>query len=225
MRNFAAEFVGTFMLVFIGTSVATLQGTLPGYGDTGWLGISFAFGFTLMVLVLVIGPISGCHVNPAVTIPMALAGKMKWADVPGYIFSQCLGATAASIVLLLLMKGMPGYELAKHGLGANGNPHAMTTGSLFGWEAVMTALFVLTIFCATRSGSPPGFAALAIGGFLLVAHLVGAPLGDSSLNPARSLGPALVAGGAALKVVWLFIVAPVVGGVGGLLLFKLVNNG
>ena len=107
IRSYFAELIGTFTLVFIGTAVATLQGTLSGYGNTGWLGISCAFGFTLMVLVWVIGPVSGCHINPAVTIAMALGGRMKPAQVPGYIISQCLGAIGASAVLLFLLKGLP----------------------------------------------------------------------------------------------------------------------
>jgi len=222
VRQYIAEMLGTFTLVFVGTAVATLQGFLPGYGDTGWLGISFAFGFTLMVLVWVVGPVSGCHVNPAVTIPMALSGRLKWALVPGYVIAQLVGALLASVVLLQLLKGLPDYELARHGIGANGNPQSMSIGALFGWELVMTALFLLTIFSATRSNAPPGIAGLAIGGYLFVAHLVGAQLGDASLNPARSLGPALIAGGDALRVVWLFVVGPVVGGVAGWGLYQAV---
>ena len=105
-RAYAAECIGTFILVFIGTSVATLQGFLPGYGDTGWLGISFAFGATLTVLVLVIGPVSGCHVNPAVTIPMVLSGRLPVGRAPGYIISQIVGATAASLMLFVLLRGL-----------------------------------------------------------------------------------------------------------------------
>jgi aquaporin Z len=221
-RTYLAEFLGTFALVFVGTAVATLQGFLPGYGDTGWLGISFAFGFTLMVLVWVIGPVSGCHVNPAVTIPMAVSGRLRWSLVPGYLIAQFLGAVVASGVLLSLLKGIPDYQLAQHGLGANGNPRDMGLGSLFGWELVLTALFLFTIFTATRSDSTPGFAGLAIGGFLFVAHLVGAQLGDSSLNPARSFGPAVFQGGAAVDVLWVFLVAPVVGGLLGWLIYRLV---
>jgi aquaporin Z len=222
IRSYLAEFLGAFTLVLIGTSVATLQGFLTGYGETGWLGISFAFGFTLMVLVWVIGPVSGCHLNPAVTIPMALTGNLKWSQVPGYIASQCAGAIAASATLCWLLKGIPGYDVALHGLGANGNPRDMTLAALFGWELVMTALFLFTISAATREGSTPGFAGLAIGGFLFVAHLVGAQLGDSSLNPARSLGPALMVGGDAMNILWVFIVAPIVGGIIGQTLYKVV---
>ena len=224
MRAYLGELIGAFTLVFIGTSVATLQGFLSGYGDTGWLGISFAFGGTLMVLVWVIGPVSGCHINPAVTIAMALSGRLPWSQVPGYVISQCIGAIVASVVLLLLLGGIPGYDVTQNGLGANGNPRNMGIGSLLGWEVVLTALFLYTIFTATRDDAPAGFAGLAIGGFLFVAHLVGAQLGDSSLNPARSLGPALVQGGDAVGVLWVFIVGPIVGGILGWLLYKTLHT-
>jgi aquaporin Z len=223
LRSYIAEFIGTFTLVFIGTSVATLQGFLD-QGPAGWLGVAFAFGFTLMVLVLVIGPVSGCHINPAVTLPMAIAGKLPWSRVPGYIISQCCGAVLASALLLMLMKGTPGYVLADHGLGANGNPVGLATMTLLGWEVALTALFLLTIFCATRDDAPPIAAPLAIGGFLFVAHLIGVPLGDSSLNPARSLGPAVIVGGGALTILWIFIVAPLVGGLIGLGLYRLIHT-
>jgi aquaporin Z len=214
IRSYIAEFLGTFVLVFIGTSVATLQGFL-NQGPAGWLGTAFAFGFTLMVLVWTVGPVSGCHVNPAVTIAMGLAGRMKRNLILGYLVAQVLGALAASAVLLILMQGMPGYDLATHGLGANGNPHSMTVWAMFGWEMVMTAIFLCVILSATREGVPLVLSGLAIGGFLFVAHLVGVPLGDSSLNPARSIGPALLQGGAAVKVLWIFIAGPIVGGIIG----------
>ena len=222
VRSYIAEFVGTFTLVFIGTSVATLQGVLSMPAGAGWLGISLAFGFTLMVLVLVIGPVSGCHINPAVTIPMAISGRLKPQLAVGYIVAQLLGALAASAVLAALLSGLPIYESAKHGLGANGNPHGMAKVALFWWELIITALFLFTIFSATREGTPPAATALAIGGFLFVAHLIGAPLGDSSLNPARSFGPALLQGGDALGLLWIFIVGPILGGLLGYILYVLV---
>ena len=226
IKAYLAEFIGTFALVFIGTAVATLQGpgvlSESGHGAAGWLGISFAFGFTLMVLVMVIGPVSGCHVNPAVTLPMALCGRLEKSQVLGYIISQLLGALAASAVLYALLTGLPDYVIATHGLGANGNPEKMSIGALFGWEVVLTALFLFTIFTATRSDAPANLAPFAIGGFLFVAHLVGAHLGDSSLNPARSLGPAIVQGGDALKIVWVFVAAPIVGGLIGWKLHDLI---
>ena len=223
MRSYIAEFLGTFMLVFIGTAVATLQGgPLGEYGPAGLLMVSFAFGGTLMVLVYVIGPVSGCHLNPAVTIPMVISGRLPGAQAPGYILSQFSGGLAASLVLRALLSGLKTYNVDLHGLGANGNPKDLATFALLGWELILTALFLFTIFSATRKDFTPGFTALAIGGFLFIAHLVGAQLGDSSLNPARSLGPALVQGGTALSVVWIFCVGPVVGGVLGWFLYKIV---
>lgn len=221
MRKYFAEFIGTFTLVFFGTGVATLQGFLD-YGDVGYLAICAAFGGTLAVLVLTLGPVSGCHVNPAVTIPMALSGRLPAGLVPGYIVAQCTGAIAASCALYALLSGIPGYELGDHGLGANTNPHEMAIWSLFAFEAIMTALFLLAIFASTRADAAPGFAAIAIGGFLFVAHLLGAPLGDSSLNPARSLGPALFVGPAATGVLWIFVAGPVLGGIAGWLIYKFV---
>lgn len=220
LRKYAAEFLGTFTLVFVGTSVATLQGFLPGYGDNGWLGISLAFGGTLAVLVCVIGPVSGCHLNPAVTIPIAISGRLPWKLAPGYIICQCLGAIAASAVLLALLNGIPGYTLAENGLGANGNPQNIAIATLFLWEVILTGLFVFTILAATREGVPHIVTAVAIGGFLFVAHLIGVPFGDSSLNPARSLGPALIQCSAALDILWLYLAAPMLGGLAGWVAYR-----
>ncbi len=222
-RSYVAEFVGTFTLVFIGTAVAAIS-QLENLGDAVPLRIAFAFGFTLMVLVWTIGPVSGCHVNPAVTIPMALSGRLPMARLPGYLIAQFAGGVVASCLLLYLLQGIPGYDAVKHHVGSNGNPTGMSILSLFFWELILTALFLLVIFSLTRPNLPPGPTGLGIGGFLFVAHLVGVPLGDSSLNPARSLGPAIFDGGDALKLVWLFIVAPIVGGVLGLVLYRILYD-
>lgn len=227
VRAYFAEFLGTFTLVFVGTAVATLQG-LFNHGPVGFLEISLAFGFTLMVLVWVIGPVSGCHVNPAVTVPMALSGRLPWERVPGYLIMQFTGALAASGLLLLLLGGLSGseggYRLAEHGLGANGNPRGMDLWALFGWEVVLTTLFLVTIFTTTRKDAIRGFEGWAIGGFLFVAHLIGAQLGDSSLNPARSFGPAVLVGGNALSVLWVFIAGPLVGGIFGWRIYALIYD-
>lgn len=223
MRACIAEFLGTFTLVFVGTAVATLQG-LNQHGTIGLVEISMAFGFTLMVMVWVLGPVSGCHLNPAVTLPMAMSGRFPWSGVAGYLIAQFGGATAASAVLLFLLKGIPSYSLENHGLGANGNPMKMQIAQLFGFELVMTALFLMTIFSTTRKDAIRGFEGWAIGGFLMVAHLIGAQLGDSSLNPARSFGPAVIAQGEALPLLWIFIVAPLVGGIIGWRLFALIHD-
>lgn len=221
VRSYLAELIGTFTLVFVGTSVATIQGVM-GYGPAGWLGIGLAFGFTLMVLVWVLGPVSGCHLNPAVSLAMSLGGRLKWVQLPGYVVSQCVGAMAASGVLFTLLDGMKGYDLLQHGLGANGNPCGLSTVAILGWELVLTSLLVLTILSSTRSGATPGFAGLAIGGYLLAAVLVGAPLGGASLNPARSLGPAVLEGGQAMSLLWIYVAGPTAGGVLGLVLYRLI---
>ncbi|MBS0211046.1 MAG: aquaporin [Planctomycetes bacterium] len=225
VRAYIAELIGTFGLVFTGTAVATLSGVFPAdYGPTSWLGIAMAFGGTLMVLVYAVGPVSGCHLNPAVSIPMAFSGRLPMSRLPGYIIAQCVGATLASLVLMALLNGIQSYDIHTHGLGANGNPRHMAAGALLGWEVVQTALFLLVIFTVTHKRAPVGFAGLAIGGYLFVAHLVGVQLGDASLNPARSLGPALVLRGDAWQVLWIFIVGPIVGGLIGWKLFDLIHG-
>jgi aquaporin Z len=216
-----AEVIGTFTLVFIGTATAVLAGSgLLGEGGMPIIAIAFAFGFTLMVLVYAIGPISGCHINPAVTIAMVIAGKLEAKHAVPYIVAQVIGALLASLVLLALLSGFVSYDKVTHGLGANGSPDILSSGSSLGWEIVLTALFLYVILNATSAKATAGAAGLAIGGFLFVAHLIGVPLGDSSLNPARSIGPALFVGGEAMKSLWIFIVGPIVGAVIGLLLYK-----
>jgi aquaporin Z len=222
-RSYIAEFLGTFTLVFVGTAVATLQG-LYAHGPIGLVEISMAFGFTLMVMVWVIGPVSGCHINPAVTLPMAMSRRFPWARVPGYMIAQFAGATAASGVLLFILHGIPEYSLEEHHLGGNGNVKRMHTAHLFFFELVLSSLFLLTIFSTTRKDAIRGFEGWAIGGFLMVAHLIGAQLGDSSLNPARSFGPAVLERGETLNVLWVFIVAPFLGGIIGWRLFALIHE-
>ncbi len=155
---------------------------------------------------------------------MALSGRLKGSDAPGYVISQILGAIVASAVLLFLLEGLPDYEFTIDGLGANGNPHDMSMAALFFWELILTALFLYTIFTATRGDFTPGFSALAIGGFLFIAHLVGAQLGDSSLNPARSIGLALFVGSKALGVLWVYIIAPMIGGILGWILYRRLHD-
>jgi len=235
-RSYLAEFLGTFTLVFVGTSVATLQGVSYG-GDgqpAGWLGVSFAFGFTLIVLAWAFGPVSGGHFNPAVSIPMAMAGRLPSSKLAGYIMAQCLGAIVASFILLQLLQGAKfggpehevAYDLAKHGLGANGGAKGIGPVTLFGYEVIMTALFLYVIFTATRKDAPAGLAPLPIGIFLFVAHLIGVPLGDSSLNPARSLGPALIQGGEVrtVNVLGIFLIAPIIGGIIGWVIYNLLHD-
>ncbi|MBI4214598.1 aquaporin [archaeon] len=228
--KYLAELVGTFALVLVGTSVASLAGVFNiGLGQS-WLLVSFAFGFTLLAVVYAIGPVSGAHVNPAVTIAMAAAGRIKKNEIAPYIVAQLAGAIAASGFLLTILSSIPGYSVGVYGLGANGTAIISTantvapvsTSTLFLLEFVLTALFVFAIFRVTQQKSE--HAGLAIGTALFFIHLVGVPLGSASVNPARSIGPALLQGGLAMNNLWIFIVAPILGGLAGWYLYRLVEE-
>jgi aquaporin Z len=175
-------------------------------------------------LVYTVGKISGCHVNPAVTVGMLVAGKIKGKDALAYIISQCIGAIVAAAVLLAIARGRGGYVLAVHGLGQNGYGIASPAGySLLACliaEIVLTALFLLVIFGSTSKDAPQKFAGLSIGFALAFVHIVGIPITGTSVNPARSLGPALIAGGQALSQVWLFWVAPLFGAIVAALIWR-----
>jgi len=212
LNKYAAELIGTFVLVLIGCGSAVIAGSQIGY-----LGISLAFGFAVLSMVYAIGGISGCHINPAITLAMLVAGKIKLPDAAGYMISQCIGAIIASAVLLLIMSGNPAYSLAVNGLGQNGYGPGYLGGfsiaSAFVTEVVMTMIFLLVIFGATSRGAPSGFAGIAIGISLVFIHLVSIPITGTSVNPARSLGPALIAGGDALAQLPVFLTAPFIGAV------------
>jgi len=211
-NKYIAELIGTFVLVLIGCGSAVIAGSQIGY-----LGISLAFGFAVLSMVYAIGGISGCHINPAITVAMLVAGKIKPKDAAGYIVFQCIGAVLASAVLFLIMSGNPNYSLAADGLGQNG----YGTGYLGGYsmvsaivaEVVLTMIFLLVVFGATSKTAPSGFAGIAIGISLVFIHLVGIPITGTSVNPARSLGPAVIAGGQALAQLPIFLIAPLIGGI------------
>ena len=211
-NKYLAELIGTFVLVLIGCGSAVIAGSQIGY-----LGISLAFGFAVLSMVYAIGPISGCHINPAITVAMLVAGKIKPKDAAGYVVFQCIGAVLASAVLLLIMSGNPTYSLAVNGLGQNGYGPEYLGGysivSAFVAEVVLTMIFLLVIFGATSKAAPPGFAGIAIGISLVFIHLVSIPITGTSVNPARSLGPAVVTGGNALAQLPIFLIAPLIGGV------------
>ena len=210
-RKYVAELIGTMALVFFGCGAAVLAGA-----KIGFLGISFAFGMVVMVMVYAIGSISGCHINPAITIAMLAARKISLRDSVLYIVMQCIGALIGAELLLWIALGMPGYTTDLNGLGQNGygdlSPLKFTMQSGFIAEVVLTFFFILVIFGATSKDAPKGFAGAAIGFTLFIVHLVGIPVTGTSVNPARSLGPALVLGGEALNQVWLFWLAPIIGG-------------
>jgi aquaporin Z len=213
MNRYVAEVVGTFVLVFGGCGSAVLAGD-----KIGFLGVSLAFGLSLLAMVYAIGPISGCHINPAVTVGLVLSKKMDARYAAGYVVAQVVGAIVAAGVLLLVAKGLPGgYDPAVAGFAANGyGEHSPAHYSLVAAlvvEIVLTAFLVLTVLGATDVSAPVGFAGLPIGLVLVLIHLVGIPVTNTSVNPARSIGPAVFVGGWALSQLWLFIVAPLIGAV------------
>lgn len=212
MNKLAAEFIGTLTLVLIGCGAAVIAGKMLGY-----TGISLAFGLALIGMAYGIGPVSGCHIKPAVSLGALIAGRMSVGDFIGYVIAQCLGAAAGAGILFLIVTGKAGgYDVGTAGLGQNGfgagylGQYSMTSAFLF--EAVATFLFVTVILGSTGAKAPSGFAGLAIGLTLVAIHLVGIDVTGVSVNPARSLGPALIVGGNALAQLWLFVVAPAIGG-------------
>jgi aquaporin Z len=211
MQRYLAEGVGTFVLVFGGCGSAVLAGD-----KIGFLGVSLAFGLSLLAMVYVIGPISGCHINPAVTVGLLLSKKMDARYAVGYLVAQVVGAIVAAGVLLLIAKGLPaGYDPAVGGFAANGygahSPTRYSMGAAFLVEVVLTAFLILTVLGATDITAPVGFAGLPIGLVLTLNHLVGIPVTNTSVNPARSIGPAIFVGGWALGQLWLFVLAPLIG--------------
>jgi aquaporin Z len=213
MSRYFAEFVGTFVLVFGGCGAAVLAGDRIGFA-----GIALAFGLSLLVMVYVIGHISGCHINPAVTLGVFLSKKIAGRYVLGYWIAQILGAIVAAACLLAIAKGGPnGYDAGRMGLAANGyglhSPGHYGLAAAFFSEVILTFFLVVTVIGSTDLKAPVGFAGIAIGLVLTVIHLVGIPVTNTSVNPARSIGPAVFVGGWALQQLWLFIVAPLVGAV------------
>ena len=218
MKKYLAEFIGTFALVLFGCGTAVISGVaVVGPAGSGLLGISIAFGFAVVAMAYAIGGISGCHINPAVTIGVLAAGKMEVKDAVFYIVSQCLGAIFGAGMLYLIASGSPGFAMKEWGLGSNGWGEGYLGGyntySAFVIEMVMTCIFIFVILGTTSKWGHGTMAGLAIGVTLMLIHLVTIPVTGTSVNPARSLGPALFAGGKALAQLWLFFVAPVLGAV------------
>jgi aquaporin Z len=220
MKKYFAELVGTFILVLFGCGTAVVAGD-----KVGILGIAFAFGFALIGAAYGIGPISGCHINPAVSLGVWTAGRMKTTDMLGYWVGQFAGGILAAWVLSFIIGGVPGgYNLAANGLGQNGwgagyqGEYNLTSAIVF--EFVATLIFVVVILGATQKAAPAGFAGLGIGITLAVIHIFGIHITGVSVNPARSFGPALLVGGKALSQVWLFLLVPSVAGVVAGLLFR-----
>jgi aquaporin Z len=225
-KKFLAEFVGTFTLVLFGCGAAVLAGA----DHVGQLGIAFAFGLAIVAMAYGIGPVSGCHVNPAVSFGAFVAGRISARELGIYAIAQFAGALAGAGVLLVIAQGAPFYDLASSGLGQNGygpgylGAYSLTAAALF--EVVATFLFLVVILGVTSGGGQGPFAGLAIGFTLVVIHIVGIQVTGVSVNPARSFGPAVLVGGTALEQLWLFFVAPLAGaGLAGLLFRqKLLNE-
>ncbi|MFL6095791.1 MAG: aquaporin [Blastococcus sp.] len=206
-RSVAAEFVGTALLVFLAVGSA-----VGGIDVIGRLGVAFTFGLVLLALAYAIGPISGCHINPAVTLGVLLAKGMSTTEAGYYWVAQFAGGIAGAALLQLMTSGFGGVDDQTGNLGANNWGPDITLGGAFLLEVVLTFVFVAVILLVTGRSATPGFAGLAIGLALTAVHLVGIPLDGTSVNPARSLGPALFAGGDSLAHVWLFLIAPLIGG-------------
>jgi aquaporin Z len=219
-KKLAAEFMGTAVLVLIAVGVATENFGFQLFGTSTAAGVvttALAFGLVLMALAYAIGPVSGCHVNPAVTLGFVAAGRMKVAQGIGYVVAQVAGAVVGAVVLWQIFADIPGYSRKVQGLGTDGYGNSslvhLNQSGAFVTEVVLTFIFVTVILFATHKAAIQGAAGLAIGMALVVVHLIGIPLTGTSVNPARSLGPALIVGGSSLSQVWLFILAPLVGAV------------
>ena len=213
-RKMAAEMLGTFWLVFAGCGSAVLAAGVPGVG-IGWLGVSFAFGLSLMTMAFAIGHISGCHVNPAVSVGLWTGGRFPASEIFPYWIAQLVGAVIAAGVLAVIANGATGFDLVASGFAANGyaehSPGGYSMVAALVAEIVLTFVFLMIILGATDGRAPAGLGPIAIGLGLTVIHLVGIPVTNLSVNPARSTGPALFVGGWALSQLWLFWVAPIVG--------------
>ncbi len=225
VKKYVAELVGTFVLVLMGCGSAVLAGSAIGY-----VGISFAFGLSVLAMAYAIGGISGCHINPAVSISMLAAGKLSAKDAVAYVAVQCVGAIFGAGVLYWIATGNPAYSLATNGLGQNGydlaSPSGFSMVSAFAAEVVLTFIFLLVIHGSTSEKAPKGFAGIAIGLSLVLIHLVGIPVTGTSVNPARSLGPAVImslANTTALSQLWLFWVAPIIGGLLAAAVWKILQ--
>lgn len=219
MKKYLAELIGTMVLVLIGCGSAVIAGT-----HIGFLGIALAFGLAVLVMVYAIGGISGCHINPAITIAMLTAGKINGKDTIFYLIAQFIGALIGAGILLGIAFGKAGYALTVNGLGQNGygihSPDQYSMGACLLAEIVLTFIFLFVVFGATHRDAHKKFAGIAIGLSLAMIHMVGIPITGTSVNPARSFGPAVLAGGDALGQLWLFIVGPIIGGILAAIVWK-----
>jgi aquaporin Z len=226
-KKLGAEFIGTFWLVFAGCGSAVLAAGVPELG-IGFVGVSLAFGLSVLTMAYAVGHISGGHFNPAVTLGLWAGGRFSTSEIIPYWIAQILGAIVAAGVLYLIASGKVGFELSA-GFASNGygehSPEGYSLGSALVAEVVLTCFFLIVIMGATDGRAPAGFAPIAIGLALTLIHLISIPVTNTSVNPARSTGPALFVGGWALAQLWLFWIAPLVGGaIGGYIYRSLFNN-
>jgi len=224
MKKLLAEFIGTFWLVLGGCGSAVLAAAFPELG-IGFVGVAIAFGLTVLTMAYAIGHISGCHLNPAVSIGLWIGGRFDKDDLLAYIVAQVLGGIAGAGVLFLIVSGKPGFEIggfASNGFGAN-SPGGYGMLAALVTEIVMTFMFLIIILGTTHSKAPKGFAGLAIGLGLTLIHLISIPVTNTSVNPARSTSQALFAGGAAIEQLWLFWVAPIFGAVLAGIVYKFLS--
>ena len=225
-RKFVAELIGTFWLTFGGCGSAVLAAAFPDLG-IGFAGVSLAFGLTVLTMAYAIGHVSGCHLNPAVTVGLAAGGRFPAKSILPYIVAQVLGGILGAFVLYIIANGVPGFDAAASGFAANGygahSPGGYSLAAALTAELVLTAAFLFIIMGATHGRAPVQFAPIAIGLALTLIHLISIPVTNTSVNPARSTGPALFVGGWALSQLWLFWVAPLVGGAAGGLLYRWIS--
>ena len=225
-KKLAAEAIGTFWLTFGGCGSAVIAAGFPHLG-IGFLGVAFAFGLTLLTMAYAIGHVSGCHLNPAVTVGLTCGGRFPANQALPYIVAQVVGAIVAAGVLYLIASGSPDFNIAT-GFSANGygehSPGKFGLGACLLTELVLTMMFLFVIMGATHGRAPAGFAPIAIGFALTLIHLISIPVTNTSVNPARSTGPALFVGGWALAQLWLFWVAPLIGGAAGGVLYRWLSS-
>ena len=227
MQKYGAELIGTFWLVLGGCGSAVLATGYPDVG-IGWLGVSLAFGLTVLTMAFAIGHISGCHLNPAVTVGLWCGGRFAANQILPYILAQLLGALLAGFVLFIIASGKAGFELSA-GFASNGygehSPGGYSMLAALVTEIVMTMIFLIVILGATDERAPAGLAPIAIGLCLTLIHLISIPVTNTSVNPARSTGVAIFAGGWALQQLWLFWVAPIAGGALGAVVYRFIGSG
>lgn len=226
MNKYGAEFFGTFWLVLGGCGSAVLAAAFPDVG-IGLLGVSFAFGLTVLTMAYAIGHVSGCHLNPAVSLGLWAGGRFPGKELPAYIIAQVLGGLAGAGVLYLIASGKAGFDVSA-GFASNGygehSPGGYSLQASFITEVVMTAMFLLIILGATDKRAPQGFAPIAIGLGLTLIHLISIPVTNTSVNPARSTAVAIFAGGWAVSQLWLFWIAPLIGGVLGAVVYRFIGG-